>query len=39
MPPELSAKMAELVSAINKRRAERGLPPAQGLMMIRRKEG
>lgn len=39
IPPETSAKMAELVSAINKRRAERGLPPAQGLMLIKREPG
>lgn len=39
IPPDTRAKMAELASAINKRRAERGLPPQQGMMFIRRKEG
>jgi len=35
IPPETRAQMAEFIAAVNKRRAERGLPPQQGIMMIR----
>lgn len=39
MPPDLRAKVAELASAMNKRRAERGLPPGPvGLMLIKKSE-
>jgi hypothetical protein len=40
MPPDLRAKVAELVSAMNKRRAERGLPPGPGgIMIVNRTDG
>lgn len=35
MPPELRAQVAEYLKAINDRRAARGLPPQQGMMMMR----
>lgn len=35
MPPELRAQLAEYLKAINDRRAARGLPPQQGMMMMR----
>jgi hypothetical protein len=38
MPPELKSQLAEFAAAVAKRRAERGLPPAQGMMMIRTKQ-
>lgn len=36
LPPGLRGQIAEFVSAISKRRTERGLPPAQGMIMIRK---
>lgn len=33
--PETRAQMAEFVKALNDRRRERGLPPQQGIMMIK----
>ncbi len=37
MPPEIRAQLAEFTKAMNDRRAERGLPAQQGMMMIRTK--
>lgn len=40
MPPDLRAKVAEMASAMNKRRAERGLPPGpMGLMIVKKSDG
>jgi hypothetical protein len=35
LPPALRSQLAEFAAAIAKRRAERGLPPAQGIQIVR----
>jgi len=38
LSPELRAQIAEFGAAVAKRRAERGLPPQQGMMLMRTKK-